>query len=269
MEAFFSGDESLLQGVQNKIIFSRYIGGLIADQKNELSSQYSLFIFVLLYQIQKHISWNLETNLALDGLKSHLLYINNGNINWFGRGRFQIFGYSSYIYLLQKFHPSLYTRTELFTILETVEYISAQLGKVNTLNLILGENCSGEIKFSGKGGGWHGYNNLFDYLLFSKILLQNGDYQFEKWDSDGRYRFYTSKNSESGLLPFRTIHGPSYICSGGFHNFCIKNYSSNCHNIEGAEGKIFRNVPRFSIKRKNKIFYFSLYPFKLGVGNAI
>lgn len=166
-------------------IFSKYIGilqtylilflnrsqGYITDntlrmwhtRKSAQSSQYHAFATLLVGEIALELNNKFLQSQFLQLLQVLVDDKKDGNPIWLGRGKYQLFGYSNYIYALTLAYYLTNNSKYLTAIQQTLNYILKYQEKNGSVPLLLTKNKDPQLLYS--------YNNFFDYESFFLLSL--------------------------------------------------------------------------------------------------
>jgi hypothetical protein len=135
--------------------------GFFPDELGNNSFQYHAYVTALLFQYYRLTEDKTVKSRFLKGVDCISYFIDpKGDFNYFGRGKYQIFGYASLIYAL----AGAYELTNDSKYLKNAKIVFNYLDRFEGYPIVLGKDES-------KKEGWYGYNNKSDYLGFAAVYL--------------------------------------------------------------------------------------------------
>jgi|GEM_PF-2809062 hypothetical protein len=158
---------TLMFNQRNGLFLDRRIGRiLLGDTREDYQShQYHAFILVLLSNLYDVTGLSWYANWFSKGihyLKNQIL--ENGKIVPKGRGQDQLFGYANTLYALAWDYRQHGSKESLHALERVVHYLQGFQKSDGSFPLVL---CKHDDK-----SNWETYNNLFDYLPFTALMMQ-------------------------------------------------------------------------------------------------
>ncbi|NQU88052.1 MAG: hypothetical protein HQ541_20075 [Mariniphaga sp.] len=133
--------------------------GFFPDEFASNSFQYHAYILALLFQYYELTGDKKVRNAFLKGVEFIKYFISpDGNFNYYGRGKKQIFGYASSIFAL----AGAYEITNKIEYAFLAKRVFSYTRKFKGFPIVLGTDES-------KREGWYAYNNKSDYLGFAAV----------------------------------------------------------------------------------------------------
>lgn len=153
--------------------------GLIEDQKGAYTMQYHAFCTALLGELlagPMKGSSSIETwfRASVDAFSE--LVLPGGQCNYIGRGSLQIFGYAAAVLALAHAYRTFGQSRYRANAAQILAFIEAHEARDGSLPLVLRDSPEGRPEaFDLKDpdfAGWWSYNNYYDYLAFTGVMLR-------------------------------------------------------------------------------------------------